>query len=99
MAAYENIGKMLFYLGNIKKANYYHERSIRGKEEVINSKVRQLSEIVYVKKMRDRDEKFLTFHEIRKKLKDSGKEGTNFLSNYEYVKMQLDKLPKKLMQI
>ena len=67
MAAYEMISKMHFYIGNIQKAHYYHDRSIRGKEEVLNSKVRQLSEIVYVKKIKDRNDKFLTHIEIRKK--------------------------------
>ena len=31
MKAYEMIGKIHFYLGNIKKASYYHDRSIQGK--------------------------------------------------------------------
>lgn len=67
MAAYEQIGKMQFYLGNIKKAFYYHDRYLRGKTEVANSKVRIIAELSYVKKMKYRDDKFLTFEEIRKK--------------------------------
>ena len=79
------IGKMHFYLGNTRKAHYYHDRSIRGKEEVTNSKVRQLSEIVYTKKIRDRDDKFLTYREIRKKEENHNgkqKRAEGFSSNY-----------------
>ena len=96
------IGKMHFYTGNIRKAHYYHDRSIRGKEEVHNSKVRQLSEIVYVKKMRDRDYKFLTGKEIRKKEENhfgKVKLTDGFNSTYRIVSDQVGKLAKKVMEI
>lgn len=102
MAAYEMIGKMHFYLGNLRKSNYYHNRSIRGKEEVINSKVRQLSEIVYVKKIRDRDDKFLNYKEICKKEENhnnKSKRIEGFSSNYKAVSERVSKLAKKVLEM
>lgn len=58
---------MHFYLGNIKKARYYHDRTMRGKEEILNSNTRLLSDNNYRNKMKDRDRKFLTHQEIRDK--------------------------------
>ena len=77
MAAFEMVGKMQFYLGNIKKADYYHDRYLRGKFEIVNSKVRTIADTVYIRKMRMRDDKFLTFEEIRKKEDNLNKKGQN----------------------
>lgn len=96
------ISKMHFYIGNIKKAHYYHDRSIRGKEEVLNSKVRQLSEIVYVKKIKDRDDKFLNYKEIRKKEENPSnktKRVEGFSSNYKVVSERVSKLAKKVLEM
>jgi tetratricopeptide (TPR) repeat protein len=47
MLAYSMIGRMYFYLGNIHKANYYNERSIKGQTEAPDSKTKLISATHY----------------------------------------------------
>ena len=42
--AYEHIGIQYYYLGFLEKSKYYNDRSIRGKSEKRDSKVRQIYE-------------------------------------------------------
>jgi hypothetical protein len=41
--AYDNLSVEYFYLGEITKANYYHERKMRGKIENDKSIVKKVS--------------------------------------------------------
>jgi hypothetical protein len=43
MLAYELLGKQHYYLGNVKKAEYYTLRAMRGYSEGLNSKTRELN--------------------------------------------------------
>jgi hypothetical protein len=51
MMAYEQIGIQQFYLTDLKKCHYYLDRSLRGKIEMKESKVRMLSALQYGRKL------------------------------------------------
>ena len=55
MIAYESIGKQYFYLGNVKKAQYYIARAVRGYSEGITSKTRELSNIQFSRRLENRN--------------------------------------------
>ena len=40
--AYEGLGVQYFYLGQLKKSNYYVDRMMRGKLEKKDSKIREI---------------------------------------------------------
>lgn len=44
MNAYDNIGIQYYYLRDLEKAKYYHERMWKGKCESNQSKIRQIYE-------------------------------------------------------
>lgn len=43
VTAYDNLSIDYFYLGELSKANYYHDRSMRGKIENDKSIVKKVS--------------------------------------------------------
>ena len=43
ISAYDNLSIEYFYLGELSKANYYHERIMRGKMENDKSIVKKVS--------------------------------------------------------
>ena len=49
--AYEGIGQQYFYLGDLKKSNYYLDRMTRGKIEKADSKVRGM----YLSNLKDKN--------------------------------------------
>ena len=42
--SYEQLGIQNYYLGNLEKAKYYNDRSMRGKCEKKDSKIRKVYE-------------------------------------------------------
>jgi hypothetical protein len=51
MSAFQMLGKQHYYLGNLHKAQYYTERAERGKAEGPQSKLKELSNNLYKKKL------------------------------------------------
>ena len=43
MRSYDNLAMEYYYIGNIKKAQLYHERVLRGRIEQSNSKAKHAS--------------------------------------------------------
>jgi hypothetical protein len=56
MLAYESMGKQYFYLGNVKKAQYYIARAIRGYSEGMTSKTKELSNIQFNRRLEKRNQ-------------------------------------------
>jgi hypothetical protein len=56
MLAYESMGKQYFYLGNVKKAQYYIARAIRGYSEGTTSKTKELSNIQFNRRLEKRSQ-------------------------------------------
>jgi hypothetical protein len=52
--AYENLSMDYFYLGDLTKANYYHDRNMRGKIENDKSIVKKVSTNLLVSRREQR---------------------------------------------
>lgn len=71
--AYEGMGLQYYYLGDMKKSNYYVDRMMRGKAERKDSKIREiyLSQLEYRKKDRVKNSvSFVHVHELDMRLSD-----------------------------
>lgn len=52
------ISKQYFYLRELAKCEYYYNRALRGKSELINSKIRVMNTSLYESKMKERDDRY-----------------------------------------
>ena len=59
LAAYDQIGMQYYYLGNVEKAKYFHEKMMQAEIEPLDSKLRQLSKIKKSSMMREQRKKLL----------------------------------------
>jgi hypothetical protein len=52
VGAYENLSNQYYYLGDMERSKYYHDRAVRGKLEAKFSIVRTMSDTHAAKKFR-----------------------------------------------